>query len=1217
MEGSCTNLIITLWLLLFVRSQYALIFYVNPDISTNSSCPQEYPCYDIETYVNNSSSYFISNASFIFLPGVHRIDTLIYFENISNLLISGSLTQNLNSRLVADKVKEYGLDSYPEDSTISYTESTVILSCKGASGLGFFNITNLTMNDLMIVNCGTNFFIHLKAGILLQNIYNLIISGISIQNSSGYGVYGRNVVGKSLIINSSFVGNNQCAQCINSNLMDSDSNYGGNMLLMFDQSYLKTDSKLLVSSCLFTLGMNGRTNDTCGGSGLSISFHNTTAVTVIISNTVSYRNTAGSGANFFFFSNISSFNLFVQSISSIKGIGGGFQYTQEDDSKVGIPSSVAITGSKFVNSAFSCETSFNVTLSLTNCTIESSSVKIQNVKSQVLISNSSFYDSAAALICDNREEVYLNNNSLFRKSPIEIRTCEVHIENCEFMTSRVQVFKSRTFFQRNVAFEDNSGNQRGGALYLLDSTANFESSTVKFFNNTAINGGAIYVGQQSFLNLSSQNNLTFMNNTAVLAGGAIYVESLPFITCFFKLNGLITMYYNRNEAGEAGSVLYGGNIDFCDVDKLGATITIDSSNNTSVISSEPFNICPCTPGDALKLPTIRNISDITEAIKVGINPCLNTFMNISVYPGQRISIPFITYGQANGIAPGIVLIYRNNTNNINLISSIRSSATCLNYNIPYVLQNGTQYITTQTSFGDSSLSSSQIILSITVLSCPFGFMLDTSTQSCVCDILLKKYNHNCTIGDLTVERNGKEWIGHTENFSVLGHYYMCPYDYCIASKVVTLNSLCAFNRTNTFCGQCQDGLSMTFGSSKCKKCGNESLALIIVFAFMGIVLVVATFLLNLTVSMGTMIGIVYFANIIKVNEEIFFLQPMNSSLKTLADLLSIFIAWMNLDLGIETCFYNGMDSYAKTWLQFVFPAYMFCIVVIIIVAGRCSSRISRLCKFNAVQVLATLVLASYSKILRTIIIVFSSAMIDTVDAKYQSRLWLYDGTVKFFVAKHAIISIFGITVCIFFIIPFTMVLLCIPCLQSRSHWKAFRFFNRCKPFFDSFAAPYKDRYRFWPGVLLLVRIILYGLFTVDNITLRLLAIIFVSHFYTAVLCRFSVYRSWVNVLLEVYFHSNLSILAIAYLLDEGFGVSLYPVVFIIGIGSAYLCLDAFVVFHAYRRIISSENHKWSVTQLWKKFKAMKNKSLSTSEVRVEPQNRRSSFTELRESLLEI
>ena len=48
------------------------------------------------------------------------------------------------------------------------------------------------------------------------------------------------------------------------------------------------------------------------------------------------------------------------------------------------------------------------------------------------------------------------------------------------------------------------------------------------------------------------------------------------------------------------------------------------------------------------------------------------------------------------------------------------------------------------------------------------------------------------------------------------------------------------------------------------------------------------------------------------------------------DALSVFIEWLNLDFGIETYFYNGMDAYTKTWLQFVFPAYIWVLVGLMI-----------------------------------------------------------------------------------------------------------------------------------------------------------------------------------------------------------------------------------------------------------------------------------------------
>ena len=45
------------------------------------------------------------------------------------------------------------------------------------------------------------------------------------------------------------------------------------------------------------------------------------------------------------------------------------------------------------------------------------------------------------------------------------------------------------------------------------------------------------------------------------------------------------------------------------------------------------------------------------------------------------------------------------------------------------------------------------------------------------------------------------------------------------------------------------------------------------------------------------------------------------------------IAWLDLDFGIETCFYNGMNTFSKTWLQFVFPVYIMVLVGLVVFAS--------------------------------------------------------------------------------------------------------------------------------------------------------------------------------------------------------------------------------------------------------------------------------------------
>ena len=122
--------------------------------------------------------------------------------------------------------------------------------------------------------------------------------------------------------------------------------------------------------------------------------------------------------------------------------------------------------------------------------------------------------------------------------------------------------------------------------------------------------------------------------------------------------------------------------------------------------------------------------------------------------------------------------------------------------------------------------------------------------------------------------------------------------------------------------------------------------------------------INLTVAAGTIHGLIFYANIIASNHHIFL--PRDQS-----KVLTVFIAWLNLDLGIETCFYNGMDTFFKTCLQFVFPLYVWTLVGALVYISRHSLLVSKLLGTNTIPVLATLFFLSYAKILRIILVALS------------------------------------------------------------------------------------------------------------------------------------------------------------------------------------------------------------------------------------------------------
>ena len=168
---------------------------------------------------------------------------------------------------------------------------------------------------------------------------------------------------------------------------------------------------------------------------------------------------------------------------------------------------------------------------------------------------------------------------------------------------------------------------------------------------------------------------------------------------------------------------------------------------------------------------------------------------------------------------------------------------------------------------------------------------------------------------------------------------------------------------------------------------NLFLLSISIFIVMGVALVAVVTLLNMTVPVGTLNGLIFFANILQAK----FLPPTSTTSAFITS-LSAFIAWLNLDLGIPMCFYNGLTTYVKTWLQFVFPLYILALVGAIIITSKYSTRMTKIFGTNAVSVLATLILLSYTKILRILITAFSFTTL-TGSEGYHSMVWLADGNI--------------------------------------------------------------------------------------------------------------------------------------------------------------------------------------------------------------------------------
>ena len=282
---------------------------------------------------------------------------------------------------------------------------------------------------------------------------------------------------------------------------------------------------------------------------------------------------------------------------------------------------------------------------------------------------------------------------------------------------------------------------------------------------------------------------------------------------------------------------------------------------------------------------------------------------------------------------------------------------------------------------------------------------------------------------------------------------------------------CAFNRSSLLCGSCEPHLSLSLGSSLCLSCPIYWPALLtsitIATILADIALVTLLLTLNMTVAIGTLNGLLLYVNILSANRSI--LLPFQEQ-----NYITVLISWLNLELGIDTCYFEGMDTYAKTWIELAFPFFIMCIVGLVIIISSHSSKFSKVIgKKDPVATLATLILFSYANLLQVIFRVFSFGTLTYADGTTK-MVWLPDATVEYLDGKH--IALFLVAVLTLVIgLVYTILVFSWQWLLRLPNWKICKWSRNSKlqAFIETYHTPYTARHRYWTGLLLLVRAVLY------------------------------------------------------------------------------------------------------------------------------------------------
>ena len=622
-------------------------------------------------------------------------------------------------------------------------------------------------------------------------------------------------------------------------------------------------------------------------------------------------------------------------------------------------------------------------------------------------------------------------------------------------------------------------NNSGVAIVAVSSVINVFDN-VMFVNNKGVFGGAIRMLTQSYLVIKNHTKLMFLDNKATVQGGAIYYTSVSsnplverydcflffgyidllcnFSSCPDVLNMDINVTFSGNTAGRGGTV-YGSTLNSCPwYYPLNKNLNRSSNNETALQLLALIN------NKFFFDPPLFNATVIsTNADKLTIDGYNNTSGPLKASPGQRLSLTVFAYDAFGYRASTPISSYSNNSSVI---------STRLGRSVYWFVSsgddNGTSVPLEVTGFENNSArvelfsidSYSQTVFDIQTRNCGQGFYYLESNSSCVCLKELQNYHVNCDVRSQTLIVPDNSWFGELNQQPV---YATCFYDYCRPSvknvSAYDLNNQCNtnYNRTGLVCGKCVGHTSAVFGSSRCRVCSNYGLFWIPGLAIAGIIIIFGISFLGITITEGYLNGFLFYCNCL--NYLFVYLSP-NYPL----DHIFTPVAWVNLAIGIESCFYNGMTTLGRIGLRFVFPFYLFFLMALIVLMARKFKYFARL-HFSASKTFATLILVCYFNIFGTCVEILGVAQISFLHDNVSYTGWLLDASVPYGHGLHALLIVVALVLSLVYILPLSILFLFPKPLYS---W---RYTCKFKPIYDAFWNPFKSKFRFWLGARALLRFV--------------------------------------------------------------------------------------------------------------------------------------------------
>ena len=1186
-----------------------LVQYVRPDNGVNSSCPG-LPCEILDYYASVSHC---NNTQFILMPGLHTLSrnfTLSCLENIAFIGRNGTRDSN---------------------------NTGVRIQCVAAVGFIFENVTFLTLKDLRISHCKrripneifdcSNELHHAcQAAVTFKTVHTLVMLSVSVYASYGYGVAADGLYGNSTIEECNFKGN----------AGKPDQFIGGNFFGKYEhcpEEYTREQINLAIRRSKFSEGYTEYSYQSSEGvnyfqsraSGISLNLSCTNVSIHLLEVDLNFNKAfsySSKGGNLFvLFGNTTHYvnNKLIVEDSRISNGGakmgaGAYIRIRQPPNEPNITRVLCTISINFKNTNFTSNIGevrggamyilFEMAnmykhcpkglVKLTNCYFEDNILNTSNADSGVAINIYGYYLLGVLATSFPFYTVTITQCHFLRNKLIA--------NSLDLVSGGATVYitkKRRETLISDSTFEDNSV----PAVSAVRSNIVFQGK-VLIRNNSGIDGGGLVLCEASYILFRPHTNVTFKENSALLSGGGIYaeeqcLESKPM--CFYQINAdnslsstqkdqilnTIHVMMINNTANHAGSQIFGGSMDKCITTFVRnnsyvyskifneTSWHINKSQDPSYITSRPRHICFC---------------------KNNIWNCTKRNINVSTYQGELFNVSLVAVGQFEHPVPATILAYSSDSNNVSHTRVIPRTINGTCTNITYYIRRKSNHVI---KFDRLNLIVSGIRytagsrlrwVNIQNKHCPLG----TKIKDGRC--YWKRWAFYYNASDQTVHRESYKWIGYYNSTdqdlpsytaeSGFMTYDYCPLWYCNKNSSLKINekqfyqdSQCR-NRQGILCGACVESRTLAIASNMCIECEQHrySYLPLLVLGTLAITVIVLLFMLcfNMTITDGTVSGLLFYVSIFSINRDSLLRASQHYSF------LPSLISWINLDIGLSACFFKGFNAFWQTIFNFCIPIFVWLVMGLLIFASSKSRRITRLIGSNAVKVLATLFLISYTKILKTEVAVLSCGRIlyektnENLDYPSKSH-WLVDGNVECWRGKHLLLVVIGLLFGVATVL-FTLALLFIQPLQRNSHRRGLKWVATLKPFFDAYTSPHviHDHYRFWNGLLLLFRIICIILFAITSVnneykhymfTVACICVLIIS------LMSFfgGVYKTKWLYALNVSFYFNLTILSLTsfYSLTkdiEKYGNDFQHIATSVSVSIAVATLVIITCYHVYKRL---------------------------------------------------